>query len=140
MSHEFRPGEVIAYPYLWAWQHQRGETEGRKPRPVCVVVAVRSARDGKMHLALLAIITQQPQTGRLALEIPEIERQRAGLGDLKQSWIVVDEYNYDIAERSWYIEPGQAILGRFSKPFMMKVVALFAEARGKSGRQVSRTD
>lgn len=29
MSHEFRPGEVITYPYLWAWQQQRGETEGR---------------------------------------------------------------------------------------------------------------
>jgi hypothetical protein len=95
---------------------------------------------GQTHLALLAITTQPPQTGRLALEVPEIERQRAGFGDLKQSWIVVDEYNYDIAERSWYIEPGQAMLGRFSKPFMMKVAALFAEARGKSGRQVSRTD
>ncbi|MBY5412804.1 hypothetical protein HFO98_31140 [Rhizobium leguminosarum] len=33
MSHEFRPGEVISYPYLWAWQQQRGETEGRKQRP-----------------------------------------------------------------------------------------------------------
>ncbi|MDW9378335.1 type II toxin-antitoxin system Phd/YefM family antitoxin [Sinorhizobium meliloti] len=25
MSREFLPGQVIAYPYLWAWQHERGE-------------------------------------------------------------------------------------------------------------------
>src|SRR5689334_3180926 len=96
MSHEFRPGEVFSYPYLWAWQQQRGETEGRKPRPVCVVIAIRSASDGNSHLALLAITTQPPQTGRIALEIPDIERKRAGLSDLKQCWIMVDEYSYDI--------------------------------------------
>ncbi|MFF0946314.1 hypothetical protein ACFYE9_01145 [Rhizobium leguminosarum] len=134
MNHEFRPGEVITYPYLWAWQQQRGETEGRKQRPVCVVIAIRSASDGNTHLVLLAITTQSPEVGRVALEIPDIERRRAGLGDLKQSWIVVDEYNYDIVERSWYIEPHQAVLGRFSKSFMMKIAAIFAKARGQSGR------
>jgi len=72
-------------------------------------------------------------------EIPDIERRRAGLGDLKQSWAVVDEYNYDIVERSWHIEPHQAVLGRFSKSFMMKVAAMFAKARGQSGR-VSQID
>lgn len=91
MSREFRPGEVIAYPYLWAWQQQRGETEGRKQRPVCVVIAIRGTNDGNTHLALLAVTTQSPQAGRLALEIPEIECKRAGLGDLKQSCIMADE-------------------------------------------------
>lgn len=33
MSREFLPGQVIAYPYLWAWQHEHGETEDRKTRP-----------------------------------------------------------------------------------------------------------
>lgn len=139
MSREFRPGEVITYPYLWAWQQERGETEGRKQRPVCVVVAIRSAADGNTHLLLLAITTQPPQAGRTALEIPDIERRRAGLGDLKQSWIVTDEYNYDIIERSWYIEPHQEVLGRFSKSFVMKIAALFAKARNASSR-VSRLD
>ncbi|MGG7580926.1 hypothetical protein [Rhizobium sp. Nf11,1] len=133
MSHEFRPGELITYPYLWAWQQQRGETEGRKQRPVCVVIAIRSASDGNTHLVLLAITTQPPQPGRVALEIPDIERRRAGLGDLKQSWIVVDEYNYDIVEHSWYIEPHQQVLGRFSKSFMMKIAAMFSKARSQPG-------
>lgn len=57
MSGRFLPGQVISYPYLWARQHERGETEGRKSRPTCVVIAVRGARDGLTHLALLAITT-----------------------------------------------------------------------------------
>lgn len=52
---------------------------------------------------------------------------------------MADEYNYDIVERSWYIEPDQDILGRFSKPFMVKIARLFAEARGRTGR-VNRLD
>ncbi|MBA9031962.1 hypothetical protein [Rhizobium leguminosarum] len=139
MNHEFRPGEVITYPYLWAWQQQRGETDGRKQRPVCVVIAIRSASDGNTHLVLLAITTQPPEAGRVALEIADIERRRAGLGDLKQSWIVVDEYNFDIVQRSWYIEPHQEIVGRFSKSFVMKIAAMFMKARGQSGR-VNRFD
>jgi hypothetical protein len=137
MSHEFRPGEVIPYPYLWAWQHQRGETEGRKQRPVCVVIAIRSATDGHTHLALLAITTQPPQ-GRIALEIPEIERKRAGLSDLKQCWIMADEYNYDIVERSWYIEPDQDILGRFSKSFMVNRQTVCRGARTNRSGQPAR--
>lgn len=37
---------------------------------------------------------------------------------------MADEYNYDIVERSWYIEPDQDILGRFSKSFMVKIARL----------------
>ena len=139
MSREFLPGQVIDYPYLWAWQDERGETEGRKNRPTCVVVAVRSAKDGFTHMALLAITTQPPQDDRIALEVSDIECRRAGLSDVKRCWIVVDEYNYDIAERSWYIEPGVKALGRFSKAFMMKIATAFAEAR-TTGRRVSRLD
>jgi len=61
------------------------------------------------------------------------------LSDLKRCWIVVDEYNYDIAERSWYIEPRNDILGRFSKAFVMKIATAFAKAR-LSGRRVDRLD
>ena len=68
-----------------------------------------------------------------------IECRRAGLTDLKRCWIVVDEYNYDIAERSWYIGPDGKTLGRFSKAFMMKIAAAFIEARNE-GRRVSRLD
>ncbi len=138
MSCEFRPGEDhLLSLYLGmaaAARRDRGGASGAQ-----FVIAIRGTSDGNTHLALLAITSQPPQAGRSALEIPDIERKRAGLGDLKQSWIMVDEYNYAIVERSWYIEPDQEILGRFSKSFMVKIAGLFTEARGRSGR-VNRLD
>ena len=86
------------------------------------------------------ITTQPPQSDRTAIEVPETEVRRAGLSDLKRCWVMVDEYNYDVAERSWYIEPDESVLGRFSKTFMMKVAASFGEASRKSGRRVNRLD
>jgi hypothetical protein len=140
MSRDFLPGQIIAYPYLWAWQNERGETEGRKSRPTCVVIAVRGVADGLTHLALLAVTTQPPQPDRTAIEVPETEARRAGLSDLKRCWVMIDEYNYDVAERSWYIEPDQNVLGRFSKAFMMKIAFSFGEASRKSGRRINRLD
>ncbi len=49
---------VIYYPYLWVRQARKGETEGRKDRPVAV--GVRLARtDGDLVL-FFPIITKQP--------------------------------------------------------------------------------
>ncbi|ANT55005.1 hypothetical protein A6B35_33965 (plasmid) [Mesorhizobium amorphae CCNWGS0123] len=102
------------------------------------MVAVRGARDGLTHLAL-AITTKPPTSDRVGLEVSAIECRRAGLTDLKRCWIVVDEYNCDIAERSRYIESDGKPLGRFSKAFMMKIAAAFIKARSE-GRRVSRLD
>ena len=59
MSHDLRPGTLIHYLYLWRWQHDCGETEGRKGRPVCVVQALRHPRDDLTHLVLLAISSRR---------------------------------------------------------------------------------
>ncbi len=133
-------GQILSYPYLWARQSDAGETEGRKHRPVCVVVAVRRKEDGLTHLLLLAITTKRPEPGRIALEIPQIEQRRAGLDDLNTCWIILDEYNYDIVEASWYIEPQREPLGRFSKSFVIKVAGLFRQSAGTSTRRVNRTE
>jgi hypothetical protein len=37
---ELRTGCVIRFPYLWVREAERGETEGRKPRPVAVGVRI----------------------------------------------------------------------------------------------------
>lgn len=135
----YRAGYVLAYPYLWQWQQERGETGGRKVRPVCVVAAVRGAGDGLTHLALLAITSGMPGAGRTAIEIPEIEARRAGLDGQTRAWVVIDEYNYDVAERSWFLESGTDVLGRFSKPFMMKLAAALSAARRRTPGRVDRT-
>ncbi|GLK70213.1 hypothetical protein KHC23_20335 [Ancylobacter dichloromethanicus] len=122
MTDDLRPGAIIQYPYLWKWQQEHGETEGRKDRPVCVILAVRGS-DGLTHLALLAISSRQPGSEQVAIEVPEIECRRGGLSDLKRAWISVSEYNYDIAERSFYLDAGDPFLGRFSRSFVGQLAA-----------------
>jgi hypothetical protein len=70
-------GSVISFPYLWRWQKKRGETEGRKSRPVCMMLAI--PRGSETHLILLAISGTPPGEGQVTLIIPPLEKRRAGL-------------------------------------------------------------
>jgi hypothetical protein len=125
---------VIRYPYLWAREARRGETEGRKERPVAV--GVRMPRpDGDLVL-FFPITTQQPEASRFAVEIPAMERRRAGLDTDLRLWIVFDEFNTDIIGRSFYLEPEPPI-GHFSKAFFLPLLREFV-ARRKSLTEVSR--
>lgn len=73
------------------------------------------------------------------LEIPETERKRAGLFRYPRAWIVVDEYNSDIAEHSWFFEPAVKPLGIFSEQFLRQITdALRIEMR-MGARRVDRT-
>lgn len=134
-----KKGNIIAFPYLWKWQAGRGETEGRKDRPICVLTSIVTA-DGLTHLGLLAISSQPPRSDQKAIEIPQIECRRAGLSDWKRGWITVSEYNYDIAERSHYLEPNQEPFGRFSNQFMQRVAQEAAPLFRHGGARVDRTD
>lgn len=53
---------------------------------------------------------------------------------------MVGEYNYNVAERSLYYEPQQALVGRFSKSFMMRVAAETLPLWRASAARVDRTD
>jgi hypothetical protein len=139
MSNEFRPGEIVNYSYLWRWQQERSETEGRKDRPVCVILAMRG-KDGLTHLALLAISSRPPDKEQTAIEIPEIECRRGGLSVFTRAWITVSEYNYDIAERSFYLDPSERVLGRFSRSFMVKLAAAVAPIFRRRQARIDRTD
>ncbi len=104
-----------------------------------MVIAVRG-RDNLTHLVLLAISSQPPGGEQAALEIPDIERRRAGLSDWRRAWITISEYNYDIAERSWYLDVNQHPLGRFSKPFMIRLASAFAPLFKKRQARVDRSE
>ena len=118
-------GSVIAYPYLWASQRDHGESEGRKDRPVCLLLAVHDRANDVHHLMLLAISSQPPAPDQIALEIPDTERRRGGLTRYPRAWIVVSEYNYDIAERSFYYNPNVAPLGKFSTTYHREIATVF---------------
>ena len=72
---ELRTGCVIRFPYLWVREAERGETEGRKHRPVAVGVRIARPK-GEDVLVLFPITSQPPSSDRFAVEIPEMEKRR----------------------------------------------------------------
>ena len=96
-------GQVFDYHFLWKWQAERGETEGRKKRPSCVVVVVTN--QAGQHVMFIAPITSKsPAPGRTALEIPETEARRARLETDVPLWVILDELNADVLETSYTLE------------------------------------
>jgi hypothetical protein len=127
-------GTVIRYPYLWAREARDGETEGRKDRPVAV--GVRLGRmDGDLIL-LFPVTSRQPETARFSVEIPAIEKRRAGLDPTLRLWLILDEFNTDVVGRSFYLEPIPPI-GRFSKAFFLPLLREFV-ARRATFTQIDR--
>ena len=130
-----RTGCVILFPYLWVREAERGETEGRKPRPVAVGVRIARPK-GDDLLVLFPITSQPPSADRFAAEIPEMEKRRAGLDATLRLWIILDEYNQDTIGQSFYLEPAPP-LGRFSKAFFLPLMKEFI-ARRATTRGVNR--
>lgn len=131
---DIQTASVIRYPYLWAREAHKGETEGRKERPVAV--GVRLPRPDGDLVIFFPISTKQPEPARFSAEIPAIEKRRAGLDTDLRLWIILDEFNTDRVGRSFYLEPDPPI-GRFSKAFFLPLLRAFI-ARRKEFTEVSR--
>jgi hypothetical protein len=132
---EIGTASVIRYPFLWAREAARGETEGRKLRPTAV--GVRVVRPNGEDLVILFPITSQaPERSRFAVEIPQMEKRRAGLEIDMRLWLILDEYNQDVVGRSFYLE-SEPPLGRFSKAFFLPLMREFI-ARRERARRVDR--
>jgi hypothetical protein len=85
-------GLVISYAYLWHHEHLAGADEGRKDRPV-VVVLTRQQQDGtSIEVTVLPITHRSPDNAEWAVEIPLPIKRHLGL-DEARSWIVVAEGN-----------------------------------------------
>ena len=134
-----KAGDVLRYPYLWARQARHGETEGRKTRPFAVILSLKSG-SGQTELRLYAVTTQPPQQGTHAVEVPEIEKRRAGLDSDVPLWVIVDEHNLDVFEQSFYIEP-HSHMGAFSNSFTKELQKQMVSAlRQRNSKAVSRRD
>lgn len=119
-------GEVWRYPFLWSREAARGETEGRKLRPVAMILVTRTAT-GDTEVLMVPITTQPPAETAFSIEVPEIEKRRAGLDPHLRLWVVTDEANADLPGRSFYFEP-DGRLGAFSLQFTKAVQARMIEA------------
>lgn len=76
---------------MWHREAQAGAEEGRKERPVVVVVAIEKREHGTQIL-VVPVTTRPPREGDAAVEMPARVRQHLGLGE-DRCWIVADEYN-----------------------------------------------
>jgi len=132
------PGTVFHYPYRW-----RGRREDHpKDRTTVLSIVVKNAETDRApitHLFLLAI-TDDPDHDGLAVEVPPIERKRAGLSPTRPAFVVISEYNYDILPMSHRYNPSAKTFGAFSSAFTEVVRDAFLDAmRRARARRVDRT-
>lgn len=139
MNNRFSNGSIINYPYLWRWQHDEGREHGEKDRPVCLALTMPDLRQNLTHLVILPISTKPPFEGQIALEIPSLELRRAGLSMFRRGWITVSEYNYDIAERSYHLDPNQSPRGQFGPSFLEEIRQALRPILASKKGQVNRT-
>jgi hypothetical protein len=129
----FVVGQIYRFSYLWAREHDRGEDSGRKDRPACLLL--RSAKSPDL-LVMYAITTSRPDSGRVALEVPQIERRAAGLD--QKCWVVLDEFNISSASDPVDFASAQPI-GAFSSAFVRRLLEMarttIAERRARAIRR-----
>lgn len=131
---ELKTGCVIRYPYLWEREYRNGETEGRKPRPSVVGIRLESIK--RSHIFLFPITSKEPESGKLAVEIPDSEKKAAGLDRRLRLWLIFDECNTDTIGDSFYLNPSPPI-GQLSKAFLEPYIRIFIKQR-KSLKAVNR--
>ena len=130
------PGLVIPYAYLWRHEHRKGQEEGRKIRPVVIVLASSIQPDGAIRVTVAPITHTPPGKMGKAIVLPPRVKTALALDD-DPSWIVLDEVNqfkwpgYDIRpvpgtpDRFFYgfIPP------RLFDAVIARIIALAAERR-----------
>lgn len=133
-------GHVIKYSYLWWDEHYRGQNEGRKERPACVLFnQLTEANDTVLYVLP---ITHTPTEDPTAVEIPLSTKKRLGL-DSEPSWIITSEYNkftwpgYDIRR----CDNGSYSYGILPE-FIIKSCVLGFKANAKNShlRSIARDD
>ncbi len=84
-------GLVIRYAYLWKDEADAGQEEGRKTRPVAIIVVIKRD-EGAPGEAVVCPITHHPRPGAAVVRIPTATGKRLGL-DGDAQWVVVSEAN-----------------------------------------------
>jgi mRNA-degrading endonuclease toxin of MazEF toxin-antitoxin module len=86
-----KPASVLSYAYLWAHEAERGEVDGRKYRPVVVVIERRLIGD-RNELLVVPVTTQPPERAEDAFEVPARVKTHLSL-DAVRCWIMATELN-----------------------------------------------
>jgi hypothetical protein len=137
------PGLVISYAYLWRYEHDVGQEEGRKDRPSVIVLAIEREADGTTIVTVLPITHSPPADPAGAVEIPAAVKRHLRFDD-DRSWIIVSEGNefdwpgYDLRK----IGTGDRYDYGFLPPrFFDQVLGAFlAYHRANKGRLIPRDE
>lgn len=129
-------GQVFQYHYLWKWQADQGQQDGRKKRPSCVAV-VTIAEDGNRILFIAPITSKEPLRDRAALLIPETEARRAKLDTVIPLWVIVDELNVELLETSFTLE-NRTAQGAFSVAFTDTIISCLQEIRKTGSLKITK--
>ena len=126
-----KKGDVWRYEYLWRREHDVGIETGLKTRRTALVATFLGS-DGRTNLFWIPITSKKPFSDRVSVEIPQIEKKRAGLTMHMPLWVILDEYNHEFLETSFYFDPN-GYQGAFSSVFTEKILGLLIEI-GREGR------
>ena len=137
-----QPGDVLSYAYLWSHEADAGREDGRKDRPVAVVVAAQTT-DRQVQLLVVPITHREPNALQPAIRLPQWVKRDLGL-DENPSWIILSELN-----RFIWPGPDIRIAGSGDDPFYGAIPeGLFVELRdsivklatGNKLRMIRRTE
>ena len=130
-------GGVFRYPYLWT--HQRDKNlDHPKLRPACMMFEI-ARPGGDAMIAIVAISDLRNPDSGACIEIPETEKLRAGLDEFRKAYVHLNEYNIDRKHASSTFNSRLPVLGRFSKPFFIKLSqALAANIRMSRATRIDR--
>lgn len=92
LSEPPRNGAVIRYAYLWRDEKRLGLEEGRKDRPVAVLLAKTEAETGVCTVVVMPITHTPPRDPGITIPVPAADRRTMGLDD-EPCWIVCNEVN-----------------------------------------------
>ena len=84
------PGLIITYAYVWDYEAQNGQEEGRKDRPCVIALAVERQQDGETMVTVLPVTHRPPDDPAAAVEIPRAVKKHLCLDD-EPSWVIVSE-------------------------------------------------
>lgn len=86
------PGLVIAHAFVWGHEAEAGQTEGRKARPVVIVLAVRREEQAEPFVTVAPITHRPPDDERDGFELPARIKTRLGL-DRERAWVMLRDLN-----------------------------------------------
>lgn len=134
-------GLVISYSYLWHYESEKGQDEGRKDRPCVIILAAEQADDGMM-VTVVPITHAPPANAAHAHELTPRVKQHLGLDD-QASWVVLNEGNRFLWP-GYDLKPIRGAKGKFDYGFLPPNLfnaireRFVAIARAGQGKEVPR--